>query len=202
MFTFYRSALLAIALMTLLAGCAERNLNVISRSKISTVNDGNKALILIQTTPIVPKGGIFVSFDKRIETVWVNLSSPKEFMLTKNYQTVYIMPDVTAYNYHNIELYVVTPGHYKLKCLKYIQNNILSYTLSGGDIADFLVKGGEIVYIGNLIINIRDNNINSYRFLKEGLNIQDNHSMAESYMSVHYPKLLSRLQKRLVTLQK
>ena len=202
MFRFCYVALLIITLTTLLGGCAERNLNNLSKGKIKEINNGSKALILFQTTLIVPEGGTFTSFDKRMEMEWLNLSFLKEPLHTKNYQTVYIMPDLTAYNYNNIELYSVTPGHYKLKRLKYTQNNILSYTFEGGDIdtANFSVKGGEIVYIGNLIINI--SSISSDNFLKEGFNIQDNYNIAQAYMYKHYPELSYKLQKQLVILHK
>ena len=67
MFKFYRHTLVAIVFIISLVGCAERNLNNISKDKVNAVNDGNKALILMQTTPIVPESGIFTKFEKMIE---------------------------------------------------------------------------------------------------------------------------------------
>ncbi len=198
MFKFYQSALLIITLTTFLVGCTGRNLNL-TKVEVEEINNGSKALIVVQTAVTIPDGTIEACMVRLMELKWLNLSSSKESPPTQRYQMLYAPAILNT----DIELYLVTPGHYKLKHLKYNSlDHITSYTFECGDIdiAEFSVKGGDVIYIGKLIINVT--NITSDKFLKDGLNVQDNYDIAQTYMKKHYPEYSLKLQKRLVRLHK
>lgn len=188
--------LLISILSVFVSGCTGKDYNKISNAGIDSVIGASKALILIQTTPIVP-----LHNDKAIATEWVNLSVANSVLYTKNYRDVYITPNLTGYQYYNIELYLITPGEYVLNRLKYTWNNS-SYTFSNiNNIATFSVKGGEVLYIGNLTIDIKGYELNVLTFLNRAVSIEDNYEVAKQYISKNYPHLSTKLQKKLIILQ-
>ncbi|MCC8372301.1 MAG: hypothetical protein LN568_06225 [Rickettsia endosymbiont of Pseudomimeciton antennatum] len=188
--------LLISILIVLVSGCVGKDYNKISTAGIDSVTDASKALILIQTTPIVPSHN-----DKAIATEWENLSVANSVLYTKNYRNVYITPNLTGYKYHSIELYLVTPGEYVLKRLKYTWDKS-SYTFSNiNNIATFSVKGGDVLYIGNLTIDIKGYELNALTFLNRAISIQDNYEVAKQYINKDYPHLSTKLQKKLIMLQ-
>ncbi|MCC2645991.1 MAG: hypothetical protein K0R02_56 [Rickettsiaceae bacterium] len=190
-------------ILLFLTGCTGTNPNVINKNKLKSLNDGTKALILVQTTPIVSKGSLLYDRQKRIETSWLNLYNPNNLIRTQNYRNVYITPTVITYKYQDIELYLVNPGDYTLRSLIYYENDAVSYRTQGlNNFANFSVKGGEILYIGNLVLNIRDNNIESRKFLRKALTVEDNYSIAKAYLETNHPSLATKLQKRLIGLNK
>ncbi|HJD63871.1 MAG TPA: hypothetical protein LFW13_02535 [Rickettsia endosymbiont of Sericostoma sp.] len=63
------------------------------------------------------------------------------------------------------------------------------------NIASFSIKGGDVLYIGNLEFDI------SKSFsIHHAINVIDNKNSAEQYLSKYQPKLLPRLQTRLIQL--
>ena len=190
-------------LAVMLSSCAGKNHNAISNKKMNSVREGSKALVLMQVSPIIAKRGNPYHLTKGIETEWINLSDLKSTLHTKNYQPVYIIPEMTSYKYHNIELYLVSPGEYVLNKFKYIENDTLSHTLSYiKNKATFSIKGGEVLYLGHFIFNIKDYGINADNFFTSTTRIKDDFSVAKDYINLKYPDLSVKLQKKLITLQK
>ena len=188
-----------VVLSYLLSGCAGKNHNSISSKSIQSIINGTEALVLIQTTPIVSQGK-FGSASERIETHWFNLLYPHNIIWTRNYRSIYIL-DTTYYSHHDIELYVVKPGKYSLNNLKYLVSRTVTFNLSHiNDFASFVIKGGEVLYLGHLTFNIRDHDMSGINFLNSATEIQDDYNAAKYYMDENYPTLSSRLQKKLIIL--
>ncbi|HJD60262.1 MAG TPA: hypothetical protein LFW20_06445 [Rickettsia endosymbiont of Omalisus fontisbellaquei] len=190
-----------IILVLALTGCAFKDQNRIDNDKINEVRRGNKAIILIQTTPIVFSNK-FLTAAKRVELSWLNPINNSKPIVTKNYYSVYIPPDIFLYNYHNMEVYIVSPGKYSLSQVKYFKSDAIYYTLRPGrETASFSVNAGEVLYIGNLTINVRDNIDNiAFYSLKNAITIEDNYNIAVDFLNKNYPDLLTKLQKKLITL--
>lgn len=192
-----------VSIVLIVSGCVEGNRNVIADKKILSIQTADKALIIMQTTPLVAKDKKHQDLQKRVKIKWANYSTPHDFFYAKNYRSVYILPEITKYRYHNIEVYLVTPGKYFLQRLNYakIDNHEVTLYGSNGEVS-FVAKAGEVLYVGDIVINFKDNDLDTKSFLKQALNIQDNYSAAQLYVKEYYPQLLPNLQKRLITLSK
>ena len=193
-----------ILLVFIISGCVETNRNIISGDKLASVRANNKALIIMQTTPLVAKDKKNQDLQKRVKVKWANCCTQNDFFYAKNYRSVYVLPEMTKYRYHNIEVYLVTPGKYFLQRLNYAKEDNHEVTLYGNSDkgASFAAKAGEVLYVGNIVINFKDNDIDTESFLNQAMDIQDNYSAAQLYVEEHYPQLLPNLQKRLLTLSK
>ncbi len=190
----------------LFSGCAEKRNNTINKVSIQGVHGSTKAFIILQTTPLIASKKLF-SPEKKIDISWLNTLNNQSNLNTKNYQSVYISPLPAIFNdsskalanYQNVEIYIVDPGEYSLRNLKYSSGDFSKMFNAKSNIAEFTAKGGEVLYIGNLIIDIK-NHLNSRKFLQQALTVEDNYDAAKAYIEKMYPSLASRLQKSLIRL--
>ncbi len=205
---------LGILMCTILNGCVGKNHNNIPRKSIDEVTKGNKAMIIMQTTAIVPPGNIlFNPYSKAIELDWCtvrdgaiisfDITSGKNILSTKNYRPLYLGLEVSDYITKGIELYVINPGLYMLSNMKYLKNTNIHMTRDfNPNLLKFKVDGGEVLYLGNLTIDMKNNRIASKHFPRKALSIGDNFEKAKSYLNKRHPALAPKLQKRLIKLTK
>jgi len=176
-----------------LNGCVGGNPNVIRKEELLEFDSANKAIIVLQTTSILDK-----TVDKRIEMEWLNVYNLKDSLYTKNYKsTDSIIHHSPLFKYHDTELYVIKPGYYILKSIKHLlRTNLHATFYTKDDNISFSIKGGEVLYIGNVILNLK--NSTKRKFFEKSFQIEDKYDLAQMYLTQKYPELLSKIQKRII----
>jgi len=179
-----KSFALLIFVSISLNGCTG-NYNIIKKRELQEFYEGKKAIVVMQTTPLTNNPAA-----QGVEMEWLNIYNSKNL---RTYRSLYYIGD----NKFKIQLYTIEPGHYVLKRLKYLLPNESYDTFyTKNNNINFVIKGGEIVYIGNMIIDLKHNM--GHKFFERFFSIKDNYLEAQIYLSEKYPELSSQIQKHII----
>lgn len=161
----------------------------------------------MQTTTISQSSGWFRGYlkpDCSANITWLNTSTTK--------------PSYLYTNSSNEKVYLVDPGTYVLNSVELKEGNWITRLNTRQNLAHFTIKGGEVLYIGNLVINARailSLSLTSFfpeeilvslpthkKTYEEGrknaFTVEDNFSTAKIYIHDEYSDIYDKLQKRLI----
>ncbi|MBA8667902.1 hypothetical protein H1Q59_08375 [Holosporaceae bacterium 'Namur'] len=179
----------SILLILQLAACATRT-HVEQFKDIKGFNEGRKGIVIIQTAQTVDK----IREKHNLKTTWENKGNKRIFTtdpenVIGELVTVFsiIIPSST-FNFPTL-VYFIEPGEYSLTSISYDRR----YANSLKDIISFSLKGGEVAYIGKLIVD--DGNS---RIVANALNIKDSYEIAKNYFEAKYPEIKQTPIKRLM----
>ena len=175
---------------TILSGCASDRLSkkdldlVESRQKAVAVLNCNAVVLL--SDPTTWFGGPKKPYEFPCNTIWRNNTSGEEFIQEAG-DTI-----------DSKMVYTLAPGEYSLSGIHVPSAAGYSYTahnLSG--LAKFEVKGGEVVYLGDVMLNIHQSAI-----IARMLEISDRQEKAKILMQKTNPQLAGRLTIKPIVLSK
>ncbi|KIE05806.1 hypothetical protein NF27_CL00050 [Candidatus Jidaibacter acanthamoeba] len=179
----------SILLILQLAACATRT-HVEQFKDVKGFNERRKGIVIIQTAQKVDK----VRDKYNLKTTWKNKENKRIFTtdpenIIGELVTVFsiVIPSAT-FNFPTL-VYFIEPGEYSLSSIYFDRR----YANSLKDIITFSLKGGEVVYIGKLIVD--DNNS---RIVANALNIEDSYETAKKYFEAKYPEIKQTPIKRLM----
>lgn len=182
---FNKITLYLIAICAL-SGCAS---NKINQTGIDAVQRGEKAVVVLTCNAVVQARDLY-NLSKRphdfeCNTVWNNLASTEEITQVGG-------------GLYDKKVYLINPGTYSLSSV--VVPEAAGYMYSVHDlknIAQFEVKGGEVLYLGEITFNI-----NQSAIIARMVDIKDKYSSAGILMQKANPILAGNLQKRLIKLSK
>ena len=176
---FYRITLYLIAICAL-SGCVA---NKVSQKGIDAVQRGEKALVIIPCDS--PVSGLFNHMHNvSCATNWQR-GETEEYLNQERHNSIY----------------VVNPGSYHLRSVQIITSvdqygNTSEYSAGNiHNIAQFVVSGGDVVYLGNIDLDLAKSKV-----VSEMVSINDQYDNARTMMAKENPMLLNKLEKRLITL--
>jgi len=176
----YKQVVLLCILSTFLFSCQSY---VIPKQDTNPVENNKKALVIL--------GAKIISvYPKKTESptylVWRN---------TQKKNTNRILWSAEPKNYAGYALcsYVLEPGEYTIKEITTVKNDFDGTTVTTlyvNDLAKFSVKGGEVIYLGNITF---------YRYKEQiTYKITDNYNQVYNETQKLFPSLQARLIKRLL----
>lgn len=175
---FHKITIYLIAMMVL-SGCAS---NKVSQKGLDSVERGEKAVV------IMPCNTAIKAHD------WHGLSkSINNFRCTTTWQRG--ATDQKLIQQLHQDVYVVDPGIYNLRSFYAIG---AGYEYSVHDlsyIAQFYVRGGEVVYLGDMLFDLTKSVL-----IAKMISIEDQYPRIRVMMAKENPVLLNKLDKRLMKL--
>lgn len=182
-----------VILTFILSGCAS---HMVPQEKINSVLDNQTALVICSSKISALKSsnkGILDSDYHVSHTVWKN-NNNKDFFPSKDLG-VYsqaLWDDVLVYS-------IVNPGKYNLAYIIFSRfqphligkDEYITETIAIDHLAEFSIKGGEVLYLGDITFNYNEESIN-YKS-------QDKLDQFRKNVETTIPTLLFRLEKRILS---
>lgn len=211
----------------------------IGKKEIAQVNNNAMAIVISKCTAVTPPVGLVIKNHSPVlcQTKWKSIESQEKnngtsaLILSSSSnpeRTAGFLPDpnidlsIVGINFKSSKMepysiISITPGKYSLEY--FIANNddfwntyaSTIHTASNlSNVATFDVKPGEVLYIGDIELNLRDYGAkelliyntnhctNKNEIMNKALSIQDNFSSASLALSKRYPTLASKIEKRLI----
>ena len=165
----------------------------VSQKQRNRILSGELSLVVMQTTPII-NTSLFSNSSRRISLTWDNLQKKDYSFSSEN-------THILTGEIFKIEAYTVFPGRYSLTTLQNLfdRGGVESRNYISNFI-EFDVKGGEIIYIGNIVIDLKNYLMRDRAFLKKAISIKNNETFAKEFIEGKYPEFQGKLETRLLEL--
>lgn len=181
--------ILLLIFSILISGCTTLN-----KQQLDAVERGEKAMVVSRCIALTPPVGIMIKdYNPAVcTTSWYVTEGQKESAtaVLQSTNTQPIIINVVEPGIYNLEFFVAT----KLDSWNGYYNTYKASNLNG--LAKFEVKGGEIIYVGDLEFNLRNSAV-----IAKAISVLDNRAVAKTALARRYSsKFSDRIQTRLIQL--